>query len=53
MFPLFLLQTQQVHAVLQGLGEDSFLDFEASNNSRKIGTRFQGTVNPDAIPGLK
>jgi hypothetical protein len=42
-----------MHAMLQGLGEDSILDFEAANNSRKIGSRFQGTLHPHAISGLK
>ena len=42
-----------MHAVLQGPGKDSILDFETSDDSRKTGSRFQGTFHPHAISRLK
>ena len=41
-----------MHAVLQGSGQDSIPDPEASNDSGKTRPRLQGTFHPNAIPGL-
>ena len=39
--------------MLQGFGQDSFPDFEATGHARKIGTYFQRTFHSDAVSGLE
>lgn len=49
---LFVFQSQQVYAMLQGFGEDSLAHLEASNHVWKIGPYLQRALHIDAISGL-
>lgn len=48
----FLFQSQQVHAVLQGSGQDPITDPEAPDHAGQAGSHLPGTGHPHAVPGL-
>lgn len=49
---MFPFQTQQVHAVLQGPGEDPLPHLEETNHAGQAGTHLQGTLHSHAVFGL-
>ena len=49
---LSIFQTQQMHGMLQRLGQDSIAHFEKTSHARKTGTYVQRTLHLDAVSRL-